>query len=50
MFKMILGVLVWKKLITIKMAKRLYDKLGTTTIPYRIEDVINELEDASHLD
>lgn len=44
---MILGVLVWNKLITLEIAHKLVDSLGTKIIPNTIEEVIEELEKAS---
>lgn len=44
---MILGVLVWKKLITLKQAKKVEGSLGHRTIPPTIEKVVEQLKEAS---
>lgn len=46
-FTIILGVLVWKDLLSLEQAKKLKDTLDAKFIPDTIEGVIEELREAS---
>lgn len=47
MLTVTLGVLVWKKLITLEQANKLHKELGNRKAPETVEQVIKELEEAS---